>query len=556
MIRYLHDRDWKNRLLRTSVRAAALFVLSLGWPASARIDATGVALLDDPQTSRDNPLPDYSYAGYAFGLRDPLLANAQIVDVRKYGAVPDDDIDDSRPLLKAFAAAHAVTGPVIVQLPPGRLIISDVLRIERGHFVLRGAGRGFGGSELFFPRPLKLVDRGNALDELRSYLVQNDKRQIEPDRNIDLPFSEYSWTGGFLWVQAPKTRPSPYLEKFDPPRRQHRLTEALSGRRGAITMRGPLLHEIYGNTELKIGEHHWMFPQRALVIQSSQVIATNDNVVTLADPLLHDIDASLSADIASWDHLSEVGIQDLALVFPDGPSFGHHLEQGYNGIYLTSVFNGWVRDVRIENADSGILTYNSASLTVADVVTQGQRTAHYSVHVGNVHNVLVSDLQVLNPVIHPLSVNTQSTRSVFLRAQVFERPGFDQHAGANHQNLFDNTTIYATARRDERGPWYPVWDGSGASYWQPGHGQFNTTWNLRVIVTGGASADETVRLVGADEGPDARIVGISGNRKFELDYRPAPYVENVNQPLRGVPSLYEYQLARRKSAAAARDDSK
>ena len=49
----------------------------------------------------------------------------------------------------------------------------------------------------------------------------------------------------------------------------------------------------------------------------------------------------------------------------------------------------------------------------------------------------------------------------------------------------------------------------------------------------------------ADEGPMARVVGLHGNRTFELYYRPAPYIESLNVALFAVPSLYDYQLRKR-----------
>jgi hypothetical protein len=68
------------------------------------------------------------------------------------------------------------------------------------------------------------------------------------------------------------------------------------------------------------------------------------------------------------------------------------------------------------------------------------------------------------------------------------------------------------------------------------------------MVRSGASPGETVLLTGLDEGPDARIVGVSGNRNVALDYRPAPYVERLNDPMFDVPSLYDHQLRRRLAA--------
>jgi len=106
-------------------------------------------------------------------------------------------------------------------------------------------------------------------------------------------------------------------------------------------------------------------------------------------------------------------------------------------------------------------------------------------------------------------------------------------------------TLHIEAEREKGKAVYPLFDGSGAGYWQPGHGGFNTAWNLNVIVESGADTDEIVTLQGLDEGPDARIIGISGNREFALDYRPTPYVDFLNQAITNAPSLYYYQRGKR-----------
>ncbi len=514
-------------------------------------------------------IPDFSYAGYKFGLEPIPLTSGQLIDVEDYGAVPDDGKDDSGNLLEALEAANAVDGPVIVQLPAGRLIVSEILPITRGDITIRGAGSGAKGTELHFPRPLVDIDKSERLAELRTYLRKYDKRQKEPDRNINEYFSEYSWTGGFIWIQKPGTRAAAYLEDYDPPIK--RLTSIQEGKRGARHIRveeagglkvgdaiqihwfnrsgeaAPLLKEIYGDTDLKIGSHHWSFPDRPLVRQTTRIQDIDGDLITIGDPLLHAISDEVPAQISEWDHLEHVGLEDFSISFPDSPYFGHHLERGYNGIYFTSTIDGWVRDVRITNADSGILSYNSANLTFENIRSEGERRGHYAVHLGNVHNVLVRDIVVENPVIHSLTFNTQSTKSVYQRATVMRAAVLDQHAGANHQNLFDDITLHVDVERKDDQPFYSIWNGSGAGYWQPGHGRFNTTWNLNIRVRSGANRDETVMLEGLAEGPDAFIMGIHGNRSFSVDYRPEPAALQVNAPPT-VESLYDWQLQKRKSA--------
>lgn len=528
------------------------------------------ALLSSETIRQDMHLPDFSYAGFRNGLEDLPRASGAVIDVDDFGAAADDGKDDSKAVIAAIAHANSVDGPVVVRFSEGRYRISEVLKIERSDFVLQGAGSGAGGTVLHFPRPLNQVDRSASLDELRKYLVQLDKRQVEPDKNLNDYFSEYSWSGGFIWIQKPGVRPAPYLVEYDPD--IEKLADIESANRGSqdvvlsqtsnvsagdiiqvqwINRTGPdagIIKSLYGVEFERAGSHHWSFPERPLVRQTSRVLSVDGRKLRLADPLLHDVGESIPAQIAAWDGLQHVGVEDLHLDFPDSPYFGHHMERGYNGIYFTSAFDSWARNLRITNADSGILSYNSANLTYRNIVSDGTRKAHYAVHMGNVHNVLAEDVIIMNPVLHSLTFNTQSTKCVYRNAEVFVTPTLDQHAGANHQNLFDNVTLHMPATRTDDGPVAPVFDGSGAGYWQPGHGAFNTTWNLQVLITGGAYPDESVVIQGLDEGPMARIVGLHGNRTFELDYRPVPYVELLNVMPKSVPSLYEYQRNRRLDA--------
>lgn len=534
----------------------------------ARTAEQAPRILFDAATRQQIPLPDFSYAGYGFGETPLPQSTGVVVDVGRFGATADDEKDDSVAVMAAMAEANKVKGPVVLRFPEGRFVLSEVLLIQRSDFVVEGAGRGKGGTELYFPRPLRMVDKSNRLDALRQYLRANDKRQVERARNIDEPFSEYSWSGGFIWSKSPDV---PADLEYAAASGKEQTVPAVSGTAGTrylsvadgsslkrgdvVTIQwyprqgrsSALLRSLYGEEITEIGSRLWENPARAIVKQTTRIMAIEAGRIQIGDTLLHDIGKDMPAEIARWQGLREVGIRDIALIFPEGPSFGHHLEEGWNGICLTDVFNGWVESVRISNADSGILTYNSASLTIRDIQTEGDRTAHYSVHVGSVHNVLVSELQVLNKVIHSLSFNTLSTRSVFQRATVWKDPVLDQHAGANHQNLFDELKLYIVPRRLDGVPTYALWDGSGAAYWQPGHGRFNTHWNLRMNVLSGASAAERVVLTGLEEGPDARIVGISGNREFSVDYRPRPYIEMLNAAVGAAPSLYDWQLAQRRN---------
>lgn len=524
-----------------------------------------------PQTLQDyiGPnvyLPDFSYAGYKNGEEQIAPEYGTIVLVKDYGALPDDQQDDTLALQQAFAAARLIEGPVTIRFESGTYIITDILQIDRSHFVLQGAGSGKGGTVLHFPRPLAMVDTASKFDEIRAYLKKYDKRQREKSHNLDVLFSEYSWTGGFIWIGEPGGRPAAYLTEKD--RVLDPLAAAVKGVRGTRFVvvdapsglvpgdpvqlawfnrkgeGGPLLAEIYGSDDVEVGSHHWTFPDRPLVRQRTRIVAIKDDIVEISDPLLHNINPDLPAQFSRWTPLTEIGLEDIQLSFPNAPSFGHHVERGYNAIYFTGTMDGWVRNIRITNADSGILTYDAANLTLSNIITDGTREAHYAVHIGNVHNVLVDQLKVYNKTRHTATFNTQSTKSVYRGAVLFTDPVLDQHAGSNHQNLFDNMTVHLTPRKTNTGWAYALYDGSGAPYWQPGHGAYNTTWNMQVIVEGGAYRNEEIRLEGTDEGPNGRIIGLYGNRPFSLDYRPMPFLKALNtRALR--PSLYDWQKEQR-----------
>jgi hypothetical protein len=533
-------------------------------------------ILADAETSAKYPLPDFSYAGYGFGI-EPIPEVKTVIKISDHGAIPDDGKDDSAAIKAALAAANDSKTPVRIQFDKGRYILTEILWLERSGIVLSGMGPGKNGTQIFMPRPLNQMDDGGTLNELREYLKENNKYERQKDANLNVLFSEYSWSAGFIWTRYPGGRHASYKPEYDQPIKK--ISDISSGKQfgrelivsnpsalkvGDILQvhwhnrQGPdgaLITSLYGEAEtrdksLKVGSRHWDMPNRPLVRQATRIEAISGNRVTIADPLLHGINAQLPAYFARWDHLSDVGIQDLALTFPENPYFGHHNEAGFNGIYFTGVHNGWIRNVTITNADAGILTDDSANVTISNVVTKGSHKAHYAVHIGKVHNVLVDRLSVFNPTEHTFSFNTQSTKSVYKRSTGWNQPTLDQHAGANHQNLFDQITVHIVPDQtsDDGKPMYDLFKAGGAGYWNPGHGRYSTTWNLEVINKGNASVDESIVIYAGSEGPDARVVGIYGNREIDLDFTPTPYIEALNSEITSVPSLYDYQLDQRKRA--------
>ena len=548
---------WRRRVL---ILAGMVAIQSLVWAN------TGA----DPKMPESiSQLPDFSYAGYRFGESPLPSSTGQIIDVTDFGAIPDDGLDDTQSVDTAMDAARKVDGPVVLAFPPGRFILSDILFIDRSHFTLHGAGSGEGGTELYYPRPLRTLPDTNAHRELIDYLVALDKRQKETKNNINLAYSQYAWSGGFIWTGSRDTRIKRYLASHDKsyPHTDKVIGRVMGGQRfgtmltlddtTAITKGdviqiswynqegkdSDLLRQLYGNAATTAGSHHWDDPERIIVAQQVLVTLVNGkHEISIKTPLLHDVLPGSDVRIQRWDHLEEVGIEHLRLVFPSAPYVAHHVEDGYNGIYLTRLFNGWVQNVVIENPDSGILTENIANVTIADVSTRGDKLAHYTVAMSGTHNVLVDRLNVFNASVHALSFNTYATRSVYANSSVYATPALDQHSGANHQNLFDNITVYLQGVSSENG--YPLFQGGGAPYWKPSHGVLSSFWNIRVISRDAPLPNAPLLLKGPADGYGALLFGIHGNRQLNIEYAQDTIVESLNQRLTPA-SLYDWQKFRR-----------
>jgi len=523
-------------------------------------------ILVNKNTIQENYLPDFSYAGYHFGEKEIPDTFDHVLDITDFGAIANDRIDDTPALIKALAKADQLEGYVLIKIPGGTFEINQIVYINRSNTVIRGAGAGAEGTVLHFQRSLRFVEDPPELAELREYLVSLDKRQRERNNGVDILYSQYSWSGGYFWVGARDARAKPYLTEFDRP--MVTMANGQSGKQGDFAIvvdnaerlsvgetykfgwfnkdgeDGSFLQHMYDGQDVTIGSHHWTNPENPLVNQKVLVTAIKNDTVFIKDPLLHDVKTEWYCSFNEWDSIEEVGIENLAFEFEQYPDMPHHIEEGNNGIYLTSLMNGWVRNVRFKNADSGILTDDISNVTIENIRTHGEKLAHYSVAMGEVHNVLVKKMRIENKVRHPLSFNTRSTKSVYTNCVVDQDPILDQHNGANQQNLFDNIKVYVDAPVHQTFQ-YPLFLTGGARYWAPAHGAFSTIYNIEINFSNlPDQKNKAIVLNGAREGVSARIIGVHANHPVVIEYSPNAYIEHVNQAPE-VESLYEYQLQKR-----------
>jgi len=512
-----------------------------------------------PEKESSRFLPNFSYVGYRWGEKE-IPQQESNLDVIDFGAVPDDGKDDTEALKKALAAAHKMEGKVVLSLPPGRFIVKDILYIQRSDFVLRGAGSGRDGTCLYFPKPLNDLPLPEDMQELEEYLRVNDKIQKIDDLGVEVPYSLYAWTGGYIWTRVKGKRIKAYMKKYN--KEPNILAKIETGNRGERLLtvndsenleegdiisiqwynregsESSLIDHIYDDQKVKVGSRHWENPNSPLVTQEVTITEIDNNQIKIKSPLMHDIRSKWTPVIAEWKHLEEVGIEHMRIDFPFDLYNAHHVADGYNAIFLTGLAHSWVKDIKVNNGDNGILAEDCSNVTIQDIETTG-RNYHYSVEMGTVYNMLAKNITVNAPCLHSLSFNTGARRCVFTNCNINEQPTLDQHSGANMQNLFDNIQIV------DKEPFHSFITGGGAGYWKPSHGAFSTFWNIQIEFDYPNPSNNTIKVEGIQDGPSANLVGINANYPIKISYGPNTYKEAINQNKLGIPSLYEYQLKQR-----------
>jgi len=515
----------------------------------------------DKEVQKENFLPDYSFAGYKWGEESIPNIKGKIINVIDYGAIPNDKKDDTKAILSALKTANRVDGPVVLLFPKGRFILRDILYIERSNIVIRGSGaEGKNTTTLYMPLAMNELQTPEIMKELQEYLLVNNKKQIEKERGVNKPFSLYAWSGGYIWTNYPGARAKQYMSKYNRPRNV--LAKIVEGKRGENSFivkdasklkvgaivrvnwfntegkKSSLINYLYDNQKVKIGSRHWESPNMPLTKQEVCIVKVEGNKIIIKEPLLNDLRPEWQPDISEWKHISNVGIENLSFEFLFQEYKFHHVEDGYNAIYLTNTTHSWVKNINIRNGDNGILSDMCSNITIENVKTFG-RKYHYSVHFGDCYNMLAKNLYVQAPIIHSLTFNTGSRSCVYTNCMVTQMPTLDQHSGLNYQNLFDNCTLFI----DD--PEQRIITMGGAKYWLPSHAAFSTFWNIKFNFLFKNPNLDTIKIKGVTDSPSERLIGITANYPIDIYYPINTYMEGINKKNIAVKSLYQFQLDKR-----------
>ena len=464
---------------------------------------------------RRGRLPDFSYAGYHRGER-PLPALRPDVSVRDFGAVGDGRTDDSAAFQRALREARGK----VLAIPPGRYVITEILDMRGSGTVLQGAGPH--RSIIYVPKPL---------GEIRPNMGKTTSGR---------PTSNYSWSGGIISIKGRWSTQT--LAKVTAPARRgeqilavDRLDRFHAGDMVRLTLRDDdqrtLTRHLYAGDP---GDFRKLENVRATWIARVEQVDRKGRRLVLDRPLRTDVRLEWAPRLhPARSSTEEIGIEHVAFEFPATPYRGHFTEQGYNAIACIDIRNGWVRDVQIRNADSGIFIKGASNLTLQDIVWTSQRernrlrnsTGHHGIMLAGT-DLLLSDFDFRTSFIHDITMSRRSAGNVVRRGRGVDL-AFDHHKYANHANLFTDI---------DAGVGTNIFHSGGGAQLGRHCGAWTTWWNIRTkrpIHWPAGWAPDRINIIGVRS--DRRPISEVDGRWFE------PIAPHRLRPA----DLYEAQLRRR-----------
>ncbi len=528
-------------------------------------------------------LPDFSYAGYGMGEKDIPEIKAPILDVTgiDFGAVPDDETDDTIAIQKAIETAGKGGGGVVF-IPKGRYKIHSTpempfLTITHSRVILRGEGSTETGTVLYLgaPGPERIVQRLGfipAREEARSNAVISvqgsehrtvlaaytgdvmrgksvatvtDSSKLTEDQMVGIDFTDHAID--------PK---SPAPEKID-------LTAQLNA---------PFrfTKEQFESFGPDAATHTWL-------INIGKVI--DKNSIRLSRPARFNQYRRYTPRIYSFEGVEGIGLEHLRIQSAWSGGYKHHKpfldsngkvlrtkkEQDYlwNGIWFSFAVNSWVKDVVFKDVTQGIIVSKSAQITIEDTDFIGI-DGHAGITIAHSNDVLINRAEFSARMIHPITLKNHASGNV-ITGVIAHYEGDNQLYGADSVIDFHGLAPYENLFEEMQG--FYVCPGGDTTV-LPHAGVRNVFWNIKAPVnmscyTGPGdefSRSENKRYTSSatvktnfEHFPQAFYIGITrkeGKRVTvagSADDQNTPWltVEGMGREGIAIPSLYRAQLAHR-----------
>jgi hypothetical protein len=440
-----------------------LFLLTLMAPAGAETNSLWLEYKKNPNSHPQ--IPNNSYAGYGYGeKKQELFINAQLINIKQFGAKGDGKADDSNAISRALSSIKG-NAPIRIYFPNGEYLFSRQIVVNRSFISFSGESR-----------------------ENTKLVFLNSLNEINPERKIG-EVSPYAWSRGLL-----EFRPKIHDEDYNGWGAEKSLAKALGNHsEGSLEIifssyrkLNPNLYFIRWNLKksknvldymagIPVGEgaqwrdnaKHWR--DRKFILWPVEIVSIEKNRAFLKQPLRLPIGLADEVEIlAAPDLLRDIRVENLTIKTNRKKASKHLQERGYNGIFVHRVFNGTIQNVDLNNVDNGILLNAVKNITIEKVEIVGSLSTHHGFFNKYAEDVLIQDFKIDAPIIHGINADLRGSGNVWRMGRM-KFGTFDLHRGMQFDNIRTNIEINNTG------------DSGGDVDAGPMQGRRVVHWNIAIL---------------------------------------------------------------------------
>lgn len=404
-------------------------------------------------------LHDFSYAGYAYGEKPTPEIKGITLNVNDFGALPDDDKDDTDAIQQALNKIGEKGG--VLFFPKGKYIINGdpsrpkYLSLNASNVVIRGEGSGIGGTVLFMANKY-LPAKGYG-----DYVFNIGKRTL-PASGTQAPVVNLAKRGEFT-LQITNADKFAIGDQIEITMRSERDTESLTYRYDT-ELSQMLTYPLQPDPTW--GNYGKYTPYSCY----NQIIAINGNALVLKQPLKIDIDPKFRPRVEKKDFYENIGVENIKIEGNWQGPYEHHgnreMDYGWCGLAFFNTANSWVSDVAFENLTCDMKFWNSKNITAEKISISGT-DGHHGITMNSTSSILVRSSAINAHRTHHLGVSGGTEGCVFKDIEINDSMGaIDFHGGGFAMaNLYDNIKDASIS-------------GAGAVKNMPHSGRENTFWNI------------------------------------------------------------------------------
>ena len=387
------------------------------------------------QNGSESRLADFSYAGYRFGEKDIPDVNYPVFDITDYGAIPDDGLSDRDALQAAILAAQK-NGRGIGYCPAGRFDLrpedapNKSIIISGNNIVLRGAGSGEGGTELFMEYPNQ-PESENALWSCPPlinvrYVFDNDQKLSTDGNFSDRKLADITADAarGTHTVEVSNTS-GLYIGKRVFLNLKNNDSELIAAELAPYEVQADWTDIL--NNGIQVTEYH-------------EISKIQGNLVTFKAPILHQVEARWGWTLHEHNCNVGIGVEDIAFVGKFQENFQHHLnathDSGFKMLGLLRQVNGWVRRCRFTDVSEALSVQKSANVSVFSCRITGNQ-GHSAIRSEASTRVFIGAIEDKPAQYHSTGVSKTAIGTVLWRNKTASNSCFESHSYQPRVTLLD-----------------------------------------------------------------------------------------------------------------------